>query len=47
MYWKIHEDKPFFSKEKMISGAVMVLIVLTSILGLINLILDKLKSDDE
>lgn len=38
MYWEIHKDKPIMSKEKLLSGGVFVVIVLTSILGLINFI---------
>lgn len=41
MYWEIHKDKPFRSKEKLMSGAVFVIIVLTSILGLINFVIQK------
>ena len=41
MYWEIHKDKPIMSKEKLLSGGVFVIIVLTSILGLINFIVSK------
>jgi len=41
MYWEIHKEKPIMSKEKILSGGVFVIIVVTSILGLINFILQK------
>jgi hypothetical protein len=41
MYWAIHKDKPLLSKEKILSGGVFIIIVLTSILGLINFIIQK------
>lgn len=41
MYWRIHSEKPWTSKEKLLSGSVFVIIVLTSILGLINFVINK------
>ena len=41
MHWKIVQAKKWYSKEKLISGAVAVLIVLTSVLGLINFVIQK------
>lgn len=43
MYWAIHKDKPLKSKEKIISGLVALTIIVTSILGIINLIIQKAK----
>lgn len=39
MYWGIHKDKPFFSKEKLVSGFVALVIIITSILGLVNFVI--------
>ncbi len=41
LYQRIHKDKPWTSKEKLTSGFVAFIIILTSILGLINFILKK------
>lgn len=42
LYWRIHKSKPlFWSKEKLLSGTVAVVITLTSVLGLFSFILDK------
>lgn len=41
MYWGIHKEKPFLSKEKLLSGFVAVVITLTSILGLANFVIQK------
>jgi hypothetical protein len=41
LYWRIHKSKPFWSKEKLLSGTVAVVIVLTSVLGLVSFVLDK------
>ena len=41
LYWRINQSKPFWSKEKLLSGTVAVVIVLTSVLGLLSFVLDK------
>jgi hypothetical protein len=40
LYWKIHASKPFWSKEKLLSGLVALVIVLTSVLGLVSFVRD-------
>jgi amino acid permease len=39
MYWGIHKEKPILSKEKLLSGLVAVVIIITSILGLVNFVI--------
>lgn len=41
LYWGIHRGKSWKSKEKLLSGAVAGVIILTSVLGLANFIIDK------
>ena len=41
MYWKIEEAKPWYSKEKLVSGLVALIIIVTSVLGLISFIISK------
>lgn len=44
-YWKVKKDLPFKSKEKLVSLAVVVLIIIVSILGLIDFTIKKINGN--
>ena len=44
-YWKVIKDKPLLSKEKILALSVAIIIIIISIMGMINFIIQKATSD--